>query len=799
MRSDLDRYKEVSDAIQTGWWESDVNSGIFKCSENIAVKLGINKDGISFNDFISMVRKDYRELLKHEFYEFSNFRRVFYDRTFPVETQNGEIWLKTHFIKDLDEKDGKGTFGVLQVVQPQQYVPETSATERANHFLKNMDSVSQAMSVFMTNEREDVIINNILGLIVSFYNADDAFIFEFNDDNETQTCKYEKAVDGVASLKSKYASLNNSAIPWWSSNILSGKSAVFDTLDKMPPECTKERKLFSSHGVKSVMVVPLISEKHVFGYMGLFTTKEIYHWTNEDYLWLMSMSNILGICLVMSRMREKGDKEKSYIDNLIKHMPIGYGRLKVLRDDNGIIYDYRILDANLSSSILFGFAEAQIDKLGSEIHDKQFLKKKIGTLSEIIEQTYYKESEEHFPTGQSCHKIAYVSGTDEVVEFFIDTTEMLKAYEIIRQRDRLFKDIFVNIPIAEVIYDTEGHVNDMNNAFMETFGISSIADTEGYSFMDDPNLSPEIVESITSNEFTQRNIPYSFSSSINFRTRKKGKIDFTYKSIKLYDSQNKHIGYLIIFIEDPDKLFAASRVRDFEDFFALISDYANIGYAKFNLLDYKGYAVKQWYKNMGEKEDTPLNQIIGVYSQMHPDDRNRLIAFLQCVRENKMQGFSDEVRIRREGTNDKWDWIYMNLLLTKYAPEDNDIEMIGVNYDITQFKETEDQLITARNRAESMDKLKSAFLANMSHEIRTPLNAIVGFSDLLVDSQDPDERNEYINIVHENNELLLQLINDILDLSKIEAGIVEFAFADFNVNSLCSDIAPADGDSMLLQ
>ena len=393
MRSDLDRYKEVSDAIQTGWWESDVNAGIFKCSENIAVILGISRDGILFNDFISMVRKDYRELLIHEFYEFSNFRRVFYDRTFPVETQNGEIWLKTHFIKDLDEKDGKGTFGALQVVHPQQYVPETSATERANHFLKNMDSVSQAMSVFMTNEREDVIIDNILGLIISFYNADDAFIFEFNDDNKTQTCKYEKSVDGVTSLKSKYTSLNNSDIPWWSANILAGKSAVFEILDKMPPECEKEQKLFSSHGVKSIMVVPLISEKRVFGYMGIFTTKEIYHWTNEDYLWLVSMSNILGICLVMNRMRKKSNEEKSYIDNLIKHMPIGYGRLKVLRDDNGTIYDYLISDANLSSSILFGFAEAQIGKLGSEIHDKQFVKKKIGILSEIIEKTYYKESE----------------------------------------------------------------------------------------------------------------------------------------------------------------------------------------------------------------------------------------------------------------------------------------------------------------------------------------------------------------------------------------------------------------------
>ena len=100
------------------------------------------------------------------------------------------------------------------------------------------------------------------------------------------------------------------------------------------------------------------------------------------------------------------------------------------------------------------------------------------------------------------------------------------------------------------------------------------------------------------------------------------------------------------------------------------------------------------------------------------------------------------------------------------------------------LEEREGQLVVARERAEESDMLKSAFLANMSHEIRTPLNAIVGFSGILAETEEEQEKREYISIIENNNTLLLQLIGDILDLSKIEAGTLEFNFSDFDLNDL---------------
>lgn len=128
-------------------------------------------------------------------------------------------------------------------------------------------------------------------------------------------------------------------------------------------------------------------------------------------------------------------------------------------------------------------------------------------------------------------------------------------------------------------------------------------------------------------------------------------------------------------------------------------------------------------------------------------------------------------------------WYEMHGVVSERDGEGRVLRIIGLRRDITALKMT-DELIELRNKAEEANRLKSAFLANMSHEIRTPLNAIVGFSTLIGETDEPDEIKEYIKIIQTNNELLLQLINDILDLSKIEAGQMDFHYSDFEVASI---------------
>lgn len=367
--------------------------------------------------------------------------------------------------------------------------------------------------------------------------------------------------------------------------------------------------------------------------------------------------------------------------------------------------------------------------------------------------------------------------------------EAIRERQALDRSEKLFRNIFANIPAGVEIYDTDGFLVDVNNKNIEIFGIRDKADVIGINLFENPNLSPQLIEQIRDRDIVDFRLDYEFENVEGYYpSGKRNKINLYTKISKLYDSKGNFTGYAFINIDNTERMDALNRICDFENFFLLISDYAKVGYAKSNLLDRKGYAIKQWYKNMGEDENTPLSDIIGVYSKMHPDDRKRILDFLYKARLGEVRDFKGEIRILHPGTEAQWNWVRTNVVVNQYQPENGVIELISVNYDITELKETEAKLIDAKEKAETADRLKSAFLANMSHEIRTPLNAIVGFSSLLVQGENPEEREQYMAIVEENNELLLQLISDILDLSKIEAGTFDFVKQELDVNQLCEDM-----------
>ena len=353
--------------------------------------------------------------------------------------------------------------------------------------------------------------------------------------------------------------------------------------------------------------------------------------------------------------------------------------------------------------------------------------------------------------------------------------------------EKILRNIYKNLPAGVELYDKDGYLVDINDKELEIFGLSDKNEALGVNLFDNPNIPLEVKERLRAKEDVNFSINYDFSKINQYvDSRRNGIINLTTKVTALYDSQNRFINYLFINIDTTETTNAYTKIQEFENLFLLIGDYAKVGFAHLNVLTRDGYAQDTWYRNLGEKEGTPMPQVIGVYAHVVPEDQAVLKNFVGEVKTGKATSLRKEVRVCRE--NGKYTWTSINVMVRDYRPQDGIIEMLCINYDITPLKETEQKLIIARDKAEELDRLKSAFLANMSHEIRTPLNAIVGFSSLLAETDSRSERQEYIKIVQENNELLLQLISDILDLSKIEAGTFNFVYTNVDVNETCAEI-----------
>lgn len=177
------------------------------------------------------------------------------------------------------------------------------------------------------------------------------------------------------------------------------------------------------------------------------------------------------------------------------------------------------------------------------------------------------------------------------------------------------------------------------------------------------------------------------------------------------------------------------------------------------------------------------------FSKIYKEDLAKVKQAYADLIEGRILKVKEEYRIVNQKDGHKClDWVEAQAAVETYDKNGKPLTLVGSSLVITERKKMETELVSAKNRAEESNKLKSAFLANMSHEIRTPLNAIVGFSGILASTEEEEEKQEYVSIIENNNTLLLQLISDILDLSKIEAGTMEFIYKDMDLNKVMTEL-----------
>ena len=446
-------------------------------------------------------------------------------------------------------------------------------------------------------------------------------------------------------------------------------------------------------------------------------------------------------------------------------------------DEDGVIsfedFNKRILREDQHHTTSYSF-----DKLQQSIEEVYLLHTPHGEVW-IRSKICFQETDEEGNT-----KIYGIAETQ-------DGPHMASAYQALQNSERILHNIYKNLPVGIELYNKDGYLLDLNKKELEMFHITHKEKVIGINIFENPALPEEIKLKIRDNEEVEFTFQYDFSKIKGYYESEKtsGFINLTTRITTLYDHDRQPINYLLINVDKTENTIAYNKIQEFKNFFELVGDYAKVGYAHFDALSRNGYALSSWYKNVGEKEGTPLPEIIGIHSHFHPEDRAVMLDFLAKVVKGESTKLCRDVRIRR--ADGSYTWTRVNVLVRNYRPQDNVIEMLCINFDITQLKETEQMLIKAKEKAEEADRLKSAFLANMSHEIRTPLNAIVGFSSMLEEAEDQEEKHQYITIIEDNNKLLLQLISDILDLSKIEAETFDIIPERVNAKQLCNDLFQA--------
>lgn len=356
-------------------------------------------------------------------------------------------------------------------------------------------------------------------------------------------------------------------------------------------------------------------------------------------------------------------------------------------------------------------------------------------------------------------------------------------------KQRYFNRLFSAIPAGIELYDAAGNLIEVNDRDAEIFGVKNKKELLGINLFEHPLATAEMKEMFRSGKAVNLAFDYSFDKMDDYyETPQKGTKALITNIVAIRDEKDEICNYLILVVDNTEHRNAMSRVVEFEEFFSLAGEYAKVGYARLNILSGEGFASESWYSNMGERTGRPLKELFGAGANIHPEDAAGRNRFLAAVLEGRERTFRENLRIERG--DGSYSWTCDQMLVRDYRPEEGIIEIIGINYDITGMKQLEAELIEAKEQAETLERLKSSFLANMSHEIRTPLNAIVGFADLLTVTDDPEEKAEYNQIISTNSELLLRLINDILNLSKIEAGFMDRKVEPFDFvpyfNDLCA-------------
>lgn len=782
LREQVSMFADLQNLANIGWWKVEFNTGKFYCSDYLMRLFRFDTSPVDMDVFRELIHPYHVERVMR------NMHVGIYDEKFPVMTKKGFVWVHGKLVRKEADADGNITaIGYIQHIDEQHSVnsPEKAVQWKLDEMLARHSRLSQSLLTLLKSHKPDEVITEILRGLLSQFDGDRAYIFEYDREKNLQNCTYEVTKEyinpEIDNLQAMPADFNK----WWTNQMMSQLPIILSDLDDLPAHAQIEKDELSRQNIKSLIVAPLVSRYGTWGYIGIDMVSRYRMWSEADCQWFFSISNILSVCLELKRSEQNLTREKEYFRSLYTHMPMAYASMKILYDHNGKPYDYILTDLN---HVLAEIAKVSVSEaIGKSVRDFNipeelfiFLEKVASQGSVIVNELFSS------PDGRYYTATIYPSEKGYCTALFTDVTSFHNTQDALQVSEAMFHNIFEEIPVGVEIYDRNGLLIDINAEDMRIFGVKDKKDILGCNIFENPNMPSSELEKLRRGQNIETTIDYDFNLVKNesyYSSNQSGVKNLFAKSAILYDLSGEMEYFLIIVTDNTMINMTNSRLHDMESIFEHMSQFAKVGLCRWNPSTHAFTASEQWRSNVGY--EGPMTYIGQAYEKVHPDDWKRLGAFFKDAEEGKAGSYRDEIRVR---SGKGWKWIRCNYKVRDDETGRGNIELVGLNIDITELKETERKILDAKEKAEESDRMKSAFIANMSHEIRTPLNAIVGFSNLLADAGDESERSQYLQIIKQNNDQLLRLVSDILDLSRIEAGMVTMAYSRFDVNELCVEV-----------
>lgn len=770
------------------WWILNSKTREYLCSESLSDLCGIINTSCKEDDFIAMLHPNHRRTIINSMNNF-NQNKV-YDETFLILTKYGYRWANSKVDRcGLDLGGDRLVYGHIAFLNEKDAVilENMESNKHLDVLIDRYSLISDSLMDLMHQKDITASINKTLDNLLAAFDGDRAYIFEYDLITKMQSCVFEVVSDSVLPTKDELQNITMSCTEWWTKTLVGDKSPIIcDSIESLSDQAAAECNILLSPHVKSTMVVPLITKDGIGGYIGIDMVRRYHSWTKTDIQWFQSLTNIISLCVDLKKSEDQAQTERERYVKLYENMPIGFLRLKLLYNAEGNIEDYVVINANAMVCIFFNVEEKDVlNSRGSET-EPHVLDERLRYFDRIAQTKGVRNNVLTVTGDRYFDNTIYSVERDEVIILIKDITESTMAARALRKSEATLQNIYNNIPVGIEMYDKDGFLISINDKEQEIFGFEKREDVLGVNLFENPNVPKAFLDDLRNQKTSWCDFFYGFNKLNGyFKSENRGEKHIVLRGSILYDADHNVENYILIVLDNTDYLQANHKIHEFELLFNSIAEFSEVGLCKWSPYDKTISGTDQWYDNLCQKKQEFID-IMDAYSNGHPDDMVKIKKGFDDMISGNITSFRAELRIR---SNDSWKWLRCTYKVSDYRPQDNKIDIIAINIDITELKNTESKLIEAKFKAEESDRLKSAFIANMSHEIRTPLNSIVGFSDLLLDADTTiEERKEYIRIIKQNNDLLLHLISDILDISKIESGMIDLKFGIVDVKEVCQEL-----------